>query len=54
MMENGLFTPGMPDGTFAWTKYQFGYNLEGLGIRNVGVFYGHFVYFTAIWYMHIF
>jgi hypothetical protein len=35
----------------------FGKNLEGLGIENVvihillpfGIFYGHFVYFTAFW-----
>jgi hypothetical protein len=29
----------------------FGYILEGLGIENVGIFCGHRVYFTAIWYI---
>jgi hypothetical protein len=31
-------------------KYQFGYNLERLRNENVGEFYGHLEYFTAIWY----
>jgi hypothetical protein len=25
--------------------------LEGLRIENVGIFYGHWQYFTAIWYI---
>jgi hypothetical protein len=33
------------------TKYsQFGLILEGLGMENVEVFYGHLEYFTAIRY----
>jgi hypothetical protein len=26
--------------------------LEGLAKQDVGIFYGHFVYFTAIWYFY--
>jgi hypothetical protein len=43
---------GLPDGLFLYPKSQFGYILEGLGIKNViifGIFYGHLVYFMAIW-----
>jgi hypothetical protein len=32
-------------------KAQFGLFLEGLRIENVGIIYGHLVYFTAIWYI---
>jgi hypothetical protein len=38
---------GLPDGLFANQKSQFGSNLEGLRIENVGIFYGHFEDFTA-------
>jgi hypothetical protein len=30
-------------------QFQFGYML-GLGMDNVGIFYGQLVHFTAIWY----
>jgi hypothetical protein len=55
-----LFYPGLPDGRFLSKKSHFGYSLKGLGMKNVGVFYGHwactdrvhtychFVYFVAI------
>jgi hypothetical protein len=28
---------------------KFGKNLEGLSMKNVDIFYGHLVYFMAIW-----
>jgi hypothetical protein len=39
---------GLPDGVFSNPKYQFGKILEGLVMEDVGKFYGHLVYFTAI------
>jgi hypothetical protein len=39
---------GLPDGLFSNQKSQFGYILEGLAMKNVGIFYDHLVYFTAI------
>jgi hypothetical protein len=39
----------LPDGIFSNQKYQFGI-LQCLGMENVGIFYDHFKYFTAIWY----
>jgi hypothetical protein len=39
----------LPDGTFAYHKSQFGYILESPGMENVGIFNGHFEYFTDIW-----
>jgi hypothetical protein len=42
---------GLPDGIFPNQKSQFGKILEGLRMENVGIFYGHLVNFTAIWYM---
>jgi hypothetical protein len=41
--------PGLPDGIFSHQKYKFWDILEGLGMKNVGVFYGNLEYFTAIW-----
>jgi hypothetical protein len=32
----------LPHGMFAYQKYQFGYILEGLEMKNVGIFYSHF------------
>jgi hypothetical protein len=29
----------------------FVYILEGLGVENVGIFYGHWVYFVVFWYI---
>jgi hypothetical protein len=40
----------LPDGLFKYQNSQFGKILEGHGIENVGVFYVHLKYFTAIWY----
>jgi hypothetical protein len=37
---------GLPDGLFSYQKCQF---LGGLGMENVGIFYGHLVYFAGIW-----
>jgi hypothetical protein len=42
--------PELPDGTFSsYQKSRFGHILEGLGAENVGIFYGHLVYFMDIW-----
>jgi hypothetical protein len=45
-------------GIVSYQKYHFGYNLEGLGVKTVNIFYGDFgvfygilVYFMAIWYI---
>jgi hypothetical protein len=35
---------------FQTKKSHFWSILEGLGIENVGIFYDHLEYFTAIWY----
>jgi hypothetical protein len=35
----------------AYQKSQFGFILEGLGLKNVGIFYGHLGYFMVIWYV---
>jgi hypothetical protein len=43
--------PGLPDGLFSNQKSQFGYILEGHAIEEVDIFYGHVVYFVAIWYI---
>jgi hypothetical protein len=40
----------LPDGLFSYLKSQFGYILEGPEMENVGIFYGHLEYFTAIWW----
>jgi hypothetical protein len=42
--------PGLPDGLFSNQKPQFGLILEGLGIKNVGIFYDHLEYVMAICY----
>jgi hypothetical protein len=42
---------GLPDGFFSNQKSQFVLTLEGLAMENVGVFYVHLAYFTAIWYI---
>jgi hypothetical protein len=36
---------------FSNKKSQFGYNLEGLGMVNVGILYGHLEYFMDDWYI---
>jgi hypothetical protein len=33
--------PGLPDGLFSNQKSHFGSILEGLGMKNVGIFYDH-------------
>jgi hypothetical protein len=38
----------LPDGLFSNQKSQFGKISEGISINNLGIFYDHFVYFTAI------
>jgi hypothetical protein len=41
--------PGLPDGLFSNQKSQFGQSLEGLGLENVDIFYGHVDYYPDIW-----
>jgi hypothetical protein len=42
---------GLPDGVFSNQKSQSGQLLEGLTMENVGIFYGHMEYFTAMCYI---
>jgi hypothetical protein len=35
----------------SYQKSQFECISEGLGMENVGIFFGHLEYFTAIWYI---
>jgi hypothetical protein len=41
----------LPDGIFSNQKSKFEKFLDGLAMVDVGIFYGHLVYFTAIWYI---
>jgi hypothetical protein len=43
---------GLPDGIFAYQKYQFGYALVGRGMGNVGIFCGHLVHIPPFWYTY--
>jgi hypothetical protein len=49
-MTRGQCT-GLPDGIFSNQKSHFGELLEGLAIKDVGIFFGHLVYTTAILYI---
>jgi hypothetical protein len=41
---------GLPDGKFyMYQKSQFECFWEGLGMENVGIFYGHLKYLLATW-----
>jgi hypothetical protein len=48
--ENDECTSVLPDGIFSYLKFQLGFNFEGLGMENVGIFlqfgtfYGHLEY----------
>jgi hypothetical protein len=42
---------GLPDGIFSNQKSQFGKIWEGFGVEKVGIYYGHFKYIAAIWYI---
>jgi hypothetical protein len=52
---NSIREAGLPDGIFEYQKYQFWCILEGLGMKNFGIFYihleffDHMVYFMANW-----
>jgi hypothetical protein len=35
----------------AYFQTELGYILECLGMENVGIFYDHFEYFIAIWFI---
>jgi hypothetical protein len=48
-IESGHAVPGLPDGKFSNQKSQFGQISLCLAKKEVGIFYGHLVYFTAIW-----
>jgi hypothetical protein len=38
----------LPDGIFAYKKIPIWVNLKGLVMKNVGIFFGHYVYFVVI------
>jgi hypothetical protein len=40
---------GLPDGLFSYQKSQFRFIFEGAEMENLGIFFGHFWYFKAIW-----
>jgi hypothetical protein len=40
---------GLPDGLFSDPKSQFWFVYVGLGMENLGIFYGHFGTFKSIW-----
>jgi hypothetical protein len=40
--------PGLPDGIFAYQKYQFENILGGVGIENEDTFYSYLMYYTYI------
>jgi hypothetical protein len=46
---------GLPDVFFSYQKCQFGFMqvriLEVLGMENIGIFYDHWEYWSAIWYI---
>jgi hypothetical protein len=46
----------MSDGINAYQIYQFGYYiLQDPGMETVGIYYGHLIYFVALWYiLHMF
>jgi hypothetical protein len=41
----------LPDGMVSNQKCQYGFILKCLAMKEVGKFYGHSAYFTAIWYI---
>jgi hypothetical protein len=43
-----MIPTGLPDGIFSNQKSQFGYILEGLAMEDVGILYGHLVFFVVI------
>jgi hypothetical protein len=45
------YYPGLSDGVFSNQKSKFGYILWGLGLKKVGMFYGHLSCSLAIWYI---
>jgi hypothetical protein len=46
-----VFLEGLPDGIFSNQKSKVGAFFVGLAIKDVGIFYVKFVYFTAIWFI---
>jgi hypothetical protein len=46
--EAEMASAGLPDGLFSYQKFRFGFVLEGLGPENVGIFYGHLDWLTAV------
>jgi hypothetical protein len=40
--------PGLPDGIFSNQKSQSGKILEGTSMKDIGTFYGHFIYFHLV------
>jgi hypothetical protein len=44
-----LFWTGLPDEIFPGQKSQLGWILEGLEMEDVGLFYGHLIFWMSIW-----
>jgi hypothetical protein len=44
----------LPDGTFSNQKSKFWSILEGLAMEDVGIIYGHLIFFVAIEYFYIY
>jgi hypothetical protein len=47
----GSSRSGLPDGLFSNQKSKFGQILEGLALKDVGIFYGYLVHFTVFCYI---
>jgi hypothetical protein len=45
------YVAGLPDGLFSNQKSKFGEILEGLAMKDVGIFYKHLVHFTVFRYI---
>jgi hypothetical protein len=43
LSEKNYSATGLPDGMFLNQKSKFGKILEGLGMKKIGIFYGHLV-----------
>jgi hypothetical protein len=47
--KNWMVAEGCQMAYFQTKNHNFGTFLEGLAMEDVGIFYGHLVYFVAIW-----
>jgi hypothetical protein len=47
---SSFFLPGLPEGICIFIP-KFGHILEGLGMENIGIVYGHLECFVVFWYV---